>query len=160
MRFDTMALAYQTVPITPDTALYERDFYRWLLDNAALLRNGRATEADLIQIAEELEDMGRSERRALGSHIAILMAHLLKWQFQPDHRSSSWRGSIQNARHATRDLLDESPSLHNQLVSLVISKYTNARFNAANETGLPESAFHDECPYSLENLLNFDYWPE
>lgn len=155
-----MALAYQTLSTTPDSALYEHDFYRWLLDNAALLRSGRVAEADLIQIAEELEDMGRSERRALGSHLAILMAHLLKWQFQPDHRSSSWRGSIQNARHAIRDLLEESPSLRHQLTPLVIARYPNARFNAANETGLPESAFPDQCVYAPDNLLDIDYWPD
>lgn len=155
-----MALACKTVAAPAVADLYESDFYRWLLENANLLRTGRVSEADLDRIAEELEDMGRSERRALGSHLSVLVAHLLKWQFQSTQRSSSWRGSIHNARSSIQDLLDDSPSLRNQLAPLVASKYRNARFNAANETDLPESAFPDDCPYPLDDLLNFDFWPE
>ena len=155
-----MALACKTVAAPPAADLYESDYYRWLLENADRLRTGRVSEADLDRIAEELEEMGRSERRALGSHISVLVAHLLKWQFQSTHRSSSWRGSIHNARSSIQDLLDDSPSLRNQLAPLVASKYRNARFNAANETNLSESAFPDDCPYPLDDLLNFDFWPD
>ncbi|MBK5965650.1 hypothetical protein CCR95_16545 [Thiocystis minor] len=155
-----MALAFKTVVTPAVVAFYESDYYLWLIENANLLRTGRVSEADLDRIAEELEDMGRSERRALASHISVLVSHLLKWQFQSSHCSSSWRGSIQNARSSIQDLLEESPSLRNQLAPLVVSKYPNARFNAANETNLPESTFPDDCPYRLEDLLNFDFWPD
>lgn len=155
-----MALTFKAVVTPAVVAFYERDYYRWLIENANLLRTGRVSEADLDRIAEELEEMGRSERRALASHISVQVSHLLKWQFQSSHRSSSWRGSIQNARSSIQDLLDESPSLRDQLTPLVVSKYPNARFNAANETNLPESTFPDDCPYRLEDLLNVDFWPD
>lgn len=140
--------------------LYEQDYVRWLFENAALLRNRQLEALDVENIAEELEDMARSDVRALGSHLAVVMLHLLKWEHQPGHRSSGWRGSIYNGRTAVRDLLEDSPSLRNRLPELVARQYPRARYNAANETGLPESTFPDTCPYTIDQLLSTDYWPE
>ncbi len=140
--------------------LYEADYQRWLFENAALLRQGRFSRIDAVNIAEELEDMGRSETRALGSHLTVLQLHLLKWQFQPERRGSSWRSSIYNARCAIADLLDDSPSLRNRLPDLVAKRYRRARNNAANETGFPETRFPEDCPYSIADLLADEYWPD
>jgi hypothetical protein len=104
--------------------------------------------------------MGRSERRALASYMGVLLLHLLKWQFQPDHRNNSWRGSIYNTRRAVGKLLSESPSLHHRVADAVADEYPHARFNAANETGWPESAFPVTCPYTTQELLAVDYWPD
>ena len=83
----------------------------WALANAALLREGRVAEVDIAHIVEELEDLGKSERRALASHLRVLLAHLLKWQFQPGLRGPSWRLSIDNTRRDIQLILDDSPSL-------------------------------------------------
>ncbi len=148
---------------TPDSgplsSLYERDYVRWLLENAALLRAGQLDALDAENIAEELEDMARSDVRAIGSHLAVVMLHLLKWQFQPEQLSSSWRGSIYNGRTSVRDLLNDSPSLRRRLPEFVAEIYPDAIFNAANETGLPEATFPSACPYSIDALLDLDHWP-
>jgi hypothetical protein len=69
--------------------LYEKDFYAWANKNAELLRTGKLSEVDAENIAEELETMGRSEKRELTNRLAVLLAHLLKWVFQPELRSNS-----------------------------------------------------------------------
>ena len=110
-----MSRPQKTPPATG--TLYESDYQAWLVHNAASLRAGRVAD-----IAEELEDMGRSEQRALGSHIAVLL-HLLKWQFQPEQRSRSRRLSVDDARDAVDELLDDSPSLRRQFPQFVQRKY-------------------------------------
>jgi len=140
-------------------ALYETDYARWLFENAALLRAGRFDELDVANIAEELEDMGRSEGGAVRSHLRVLITRLLKCEHQADHRSSSWRGSIYNARRSIAQRLQESPSLRRRLPDFVAHIHVDAVFNAANETDLPEATFPQACPYSIDQLLDIDYWP-
>jgi hypothetical protein len=154
-----MALATKAPQPTPDPELYETDYYAWLMHNAALIRAGRASEADLENIAEELEDMGRSERRALGSHFVVLLQHLLKWQLQPKRRSNSWRLSIDNARDAIDELLGESPTLRRRVPELIEGKFPLARRNAITETGLPDSGVPETCPFTPEQVLDPSYWP-
>jgi uncharacterized protein DUF29 len=91
--------------------LYEQDFYAWAMKNAELLRQGRISEVDAMHLAEELEDMGKSNRRALLSRLQVLITHLLKYQRQPHLRSRSWEMTIRNRRDVIHDLLQESPSL-------------------------------------------------
>lgn len=154
-----MSLAHQSPPPEPVAGLYETDYARWLFESARLLRAGRFSEADIANIAEELEDMGRSEYRAVASHMGVLLLHLLKWEYQPEHRSSSWRGSIFNARRAIAKRSQESPSLRRRLAEAMAEEYSDARYNAANETGLPEGAFPADCAYSVEDALDPDFWP-
>ena len=91
--------------------LHDSDFYAWSLEQAALLRAGRAAEADLGAIAEEIESMGKTEKRELVSRLTVLLLHLLKWERQPAGRGNSWRLSIANARDEIADLLGDNPSL-------------------------------------------------
>jgi hypothetical protein len=140
--------------------LYERDYARWLFENASLLRAGRLEALDAENVAEELEDMGRSEGRAIRSHLRVLITHLLKWEHQAEQRSSGWRGSIYNARRAIEQRLRESPSLRRRLPEFIAEVHSDAIFNAANETGLPESTFPERCPYAIEQLLSTDFWPD
>lgn len=155
-----MAPARKTPPPERIADLYETDYTRWLFENAKRLRQGRVSEADLVNIAEELEDMGRSEHRALGSHIAVVLLHLLKWQFQPSHRGGSWQLSIDNGRDAIAELLSESPSMRSRVPELIDGKYQIARRNAVTETGLPAQAFPEQCPYTPEQVLNHGYLPD
>jgi hypothetical protein len=80
------------------SAFYDQDFYAWSLEQAALLRAGRADQADLEHIAEEIESMGRTEKRELVARLTILLLHLIKWQFQPAMRTRGWRLSIEGQR--------------------------------------------------------------
>jgi hypothetical protein len=146
-------------PALPSCRGYEEDLVAWALDNAALLRAGRLSEIDALSLAEELEDLGKSERRALGSHLRVLVTHLLKWQCQPERRGASWRLSIRNSRAEIRTILADSPSLVREVEPLLAGTYELARDNASGETGLPEVAFPQVCPYAAEQCLSDDFWP-
>ena len=133
--------------------LYERDFFAWATEQAALLRSGRLAAADVAHIAEEIESMGRSEKRELVSRLAVLLAHLLKWRFQPDRRSRSWEVSIANTRDDLSDHLADNPSLRPSLPDAVAGAYRRARRTASLETGLPERTFPPDCPWSFEQAM-------
>lgn len=140
--------------------LHDRDFYAWTLQQAVLLREGRLSEADIDHIAEELESMGASERRELTDRLAVLMAHLLKWQFHPELRGNSWRNTIDVQRFDVKELLDENPSLAAKLNERMEKAYAKSLLLVARETGLSKQMFPPLCPFGAEQLLSEDYWPE
>jgi Domain of unknown function DUF29 len=141
-------------------SLHDSDFYAWSLEQAALLRAGRVGEADLAAIAEEIESMGKTEKRELISRLTVLLLHLLKWQRQPAGRGNSWRLSIANARDEIADLLDDNPSLKTILDDATASSYRYARRKAAIETDLSEEAFPAQCPWSFAQAMDAGFWPE
>jgi hypothetical protein len=141
-------------------SLHESDFYAWSLEQAALLRAGRVGEADLDAIAEEIESMGKTEKRELVSRLAVLLLHLLKWRRQPSRRSKSWRLSIANARNEITDHLDDNPSLKAVLDSAMEQAYRSARLKAAIETELDEDQFPARCPWSFAEAIDEGFWPE
>ena len=102
---------------------YDDDLVGWAAANAALLRAGRLSQVDRLHLAEELEDLGKSERRSLTSHLGHLMLHLLKWKFQPGLHGPSWRLSVNNARAAAAEILEDSPSLRPALPALIDKVY-------------------------------------
>lgn len=138
---------------------YDHDFYAWAFEQAARLRNGCWTELDVENIAEELESLGRSEKRELRSRLSVLLTHLLKWQYQPGLRSKSWEITIEIQRQDTVDHLDENPSLKAQLDETVNRAYQRAVLDACKQTGLVKSAFPAQCPYKLDDILRIDYLP-
>jgi len=140
--------------------LHERDFYAWSLEQAALLRAGRAAEADLETIAEEIESMGKGEKRELVSRLTVLFLHLLEWQRQPAGRGNSWRLSIANAGDEIADLRADNPSLKSALDDVMDSAYRYARRKAAIETDLAEPEFPARCPWSFAEATDERYWPE
>ena len=139
---------------------YDEDLYEWAMHNARLLRQQRFTEIDYEHIAEELEDMGKSERRGLESHIKNVLLHLLKWRFQPALRGASWRQSIRNGRIAIDKIFRDSPSLQSRLADIVTHEYPNARDDAVDETGMDQTCFPEHCPFSIERILNKEFWPD
>ena len=139
--------------------LYDRDFYEWTVRNAELLRTGRAREADLQHIAEEIEDMGKRERRELLSRLSTLMAHLLKWQAQPDRRGNSWSATIRLQRKEIGELLSQMPSLRRYLVQNLAKAYDYGVVTAMAETGLPAEAFPSTCPFAFDVLLDEQFLP-
>jgi len=143
------------------TATYETDFYLWTQQQADLLRQGQfnRVDLDLANIAEEIESMGKRDRRAISGYLQNVLMHLLKWRYQPQRRGTSWELSIENGRYQIVDLLDESPSLKPQMDALIAKEYRQARKNASRETGLPLTTFPDECPFTIEQITG-DWWPE
>ena len=141
-------------------SLYDRDFYAWANRQAALLRAGRLSEADIENIAEEIESMGRSEKRELVGRLTVLLLHLLRWQFQPGLRSASWRLSIENTRCQLEDHLNDNPSLKAQLDQAMRSAYRRATNEASVETGFQRSTFPPECAFTYNQAMNPDFWPE
>ena len=139
---------------------YETDFYGWTNQQATLLRAGKLLEADIAHIAEEIEDMGENLKRELVSRLEILFIHLLKWQYQPGHHGNSWRYTIDEQRAKLVDYLEDNPSLKSQLPEAVERGYRYAVRGAAKETGLPKNTFPEPCPWTYEQALNEDFWPE
>jgi Domain of unknown function DUF29 len=140
-------------------ALYERDFYGWANEQAALLREGRLADADLDHIAEEIESMGRSEKRELVNSLTVLLTRLLKWQFQTAFRGRSWQLTVIEQRRKVAAHLDDNPSLASVLPAAFATAYGYAQIEAERETGLPESTFSNVCPYTIEQTLDERFWP-
>ena len=138
----------------------DSDFYAWTTESAARLRDGRVSEVDIERVAEELDDMGKNQKHALGSHLKVLVVHLLKWHYQPGLRGVSWRLSIANARDEIAELLEDSPSLATQLPEILRRRYPAARSRAALEIGLVLATFPAECPFGIAQLLDMEFWAE
>ncbi len=142
------------------TKLYDLDFFEWTQCNAALLRAGRFDEADIEHIAEEIRDMGAREQHELESRLEVLLQHLLKWQFQPHLRGRSWRSTIKVQRRDIAKLLRRMPSLKPKLAAGLDDAYEGGVVLAWGETDLPEDSFPASCPFTLEQILDKEYFPE
>lgn len=142
-----------------DTTLYDRDFYAWANEQAALLRAGKLDAADIAHIAEEIESMGRTEKRELANRLAVLLLHLLKWQYQPKRRGASWEATIRVQRRDLAVHLTDNPSLKARLPEVIGQAYGNAVIEAASETGRPEADFPPECPWTFERIMDAAFWP-
>jgi len=143
------------------TSTYERDFHAWSQEQADLLRAQRFAEIDVDHLIEELDAMGARERRELIGRLKVLLAQLLQWQFQPHLRSRSWEATIKEQRLSLQDLVDENPSFEALLEQQAIPKaYRLARLLAVKETNLEESTFPRDCPYSLTETRDLDYYPQ
>jgi hypothetical protein len=145
--------------LTMETAARDKDFHAWAKRNAELLRQGKLSEIDATHIAEELENMGKSQKRELVSRLAVLLAHLLKWRHQPDKRSDSWVSTIVTQRTEIMLLLDDSPSLKHDVGSSLDKGYRFARDRAAREMGVGKDIFAETCPYSFDQIVADDFWP-
>lgn len=139
---------------------YDADFHLWIEDQASLLRAGRLSQLDVPHLIEELEAMSARERREFISRLAVLLAHLLKWRYQPERRSASWRFTINEQRRQLALLLEDSPSLGQQVPDFIRRAYRNATRAALEETGFLASPFPETCPFVLEEIMDEDFWPE
>ena len=140
--------------------LYEQDFFEWSQTTAALIRAGKWDDLDREALAEEVESLGKRDRRELGSGLQTLLMHLLKWRYQPSERSGSWRGTIRTARREITAVLADSPSLRRQVPGMLTTGYADARLDASDDTGLPLVTFPDTCPWTPAQVLDADFWPE
>lgn len=133
--------------------LYDRDFYAWSNEQAALLRSGDLAHADIAHIAEEIATLGRGEKRELVSRLTILLLHLLKWQYQPERRGRSWEVSIVNTRDQLSEHLADNPSLRPQIPEAMTTAYRRARRVAGAQTRKPLSHFPADCPWTFDQAM-------
>ncbi len=139
---------------------YSTDFNSWIDQTAQFLRERRWQEIDVEHLIEEVEDLGKSERRGIASQLTRLLLHLLKWQYQSQRRSDSWLDSITDARTQVELAIKDSPSLKNYPVEQLEESYQRARRQAAKQTNRQVSVFPEACPYPLELILDEDWLPE
>jgi hypothetical protein len=129
------------------------DYCAWVEQQAAFLREGRLDAIDFKNIAEELSDMGKSERVRIESALKVLLMHMLKWDQQPERRSRSWASTISEQRKRIARWLKQSPSLKRRIPDMVKFGYDIARNWAATETHLPDDEFPRECPYTWDDIM-------
>jgi hypothetical protein len=139
---------------------YDDDFLSWTQEQAHYLRSGLFGAVDVNHVAEEIEDLGNEQRHAVESHLRILLAHLLKWRYQPQRRRRSWQTSILNARAEITRRLERNPSLQHSWDDMLAWAYPKARRLAQVETTLPFETFPNMCPWELHQIVDEDFWPE
>ena len=144
---------------TPKKTLYETDFYQWTKQQAQLIREHRFGELDLENLIEEVADMGSSERNGLTSHLKQLLMHLLKWQYQPQRQSRSWKDSIINHRYDVELILKRNPGLKPKVFECYQQAYLQAKTLAHRQTGIPVSDFPEQCPWGYTEVMDIDFLP-
>jgi hypothetical protein len=145
--------------IRPAANLYDEDFAVWTAETARLLREGRFTEVDAEHLAEEIEDMGNRDRREVLSRLTLIIQHLLKWQYQTQKRSRSWRATVVVQQAELEHIFEQSPSLRRPSPAALERAYRNAVKQASIQTDLPAESFPRECPYTLEQILDSEFLP-
>ncbi|CBN57462.1 MULTISPECIES: DUF29 domain-containing protein [Kamptonema] len=140
--------------------LYETDYLKWIETTVEKLRSQDYSNVDWENLIEEIESMGRSERRSLESNLIIVIMHLLKWQFQPELRTRSWKSSIFEHRRRIRNALEDSPSLKPYLEDIFAKCYSNAVESASIETGLPLEVLPKLCLYTSIEVLDSNFLPD
>ncbi|MCJ2543950.1 DUF29 domain-containing protein [Thermostichus vulcanus] len=139
--------------------LYDRDFYAWIQEQATLLKSGQWDQLDIANLVEEIESLGRQERRELVNRLGILLGHLLKWQFQPQLRGKSWRATITEQRRQIQRLLQDNPSLKPDLSAALQEAYLDGILLVVKETPLSEKDLPTQCPYTFEQAMDPDFYP-
>ena len=140
--------------------LYNSDFYGWIKTQAQLLREEKWETLDKLNLIEEIETLGRQERRELINRLALLLGHLLKWQHQPEKRSNSWLATIREQRTQINRILADSPSLKSYLEEAFSLSYQDGINLAVKETNLPYETFPENCHYEITQILEPEFLPE
>lgn len=139
------------------------DYYGWALNAAQRARAGLLTPQELEQVAEELEDIAKSERRELKNRLSVLLAHLLKWKYQPDQISRSWEATITEQRLEIKDLLEENPSLKPEVKNTLGKSYKVGTQKAIQDTrdcSIDFPSTFEETGWALEQVLDMEFYPE
>jgi hypothetical protein len=142
-----------------DLVAYDDDYHAWVLEQIALLKAARFSDLDIPHLTDELKDLGNMTKREIENRLTVLLQHLLKWEFQPDKRSNSWRATIIEQRRRINAELVDSPSLRRYPATVIEEEYVLARLRAADETGVSVKRFPSSCPYSASEALDSEFWP-
>ncbi|WP_334880596.1 DUF29 domain-containing protein [Nostoc sp.] len=140
-------------------SLYETDFYAWTQEQVNLLRNEQWSQIDLQNLIEEIQSLGKQQRQELRNRLSVLIGHLLKWQYQSGRRSRSWLATLRIQRLDIAELLEDNPSLKPYLEEALRKAYLKGVELAVGETDLPKRTFPVECPYSLVEIVDYDFYP-
>jgi len=139
--------------------LYDQDYYLWIMRTIELLNQKKFSELDLTNLVEEIEDMGKSEKKSITSNLRILLMHLLKYKYQSDKQTNSWLFTIVEHRKRLQEAFKVSPSLRRYYEEVFLDCYQDARELASAETGLSMQIFSEVCPFTPEEALNSNYLP-
>jgi len=139
---------------------YEEDFHGWATGTAELLRQRRLSDLDFDNLIEEIESMGRSERHQLINRLAVLIAHLIKWEFQPDFRGRSWHGTIKEQRLRLKEIVEDNPSLKSMKEEAIEKAYSLSCSIIEKETPINLNLLPNECPYTFDKCLDDKFYPE
>ncbi|MCA6221291.1 DUF29 domain-containing protein [Photorhabdus antumapuensis] len=142
------------------TTRYDSDFYGWTQEQAGLLRSGNLNQLDRENLSEEIESMGNSQRNELESRLEVLFLHLLKWQFQSERQGRSWKLTIEEQRRKIFRRLKKNPSLKSELGEISSDAYGDAIIAAERETNIRRSVFPETCPWTFEQIMDENFWPE
>jgi hypothetical protein len=145
--------------MTTHKNLYEKDFAAWCFSQAKILKIGQLRDLDVENIIEELESMGKQQRRTFTNLLEKVFMHLLKWMYQPTYRSKSWQNSINHHRKKAEFAIRDNPSLKSSLDQCVLEAYDLARTEAANETGLDIEIFPEAPPFTYEDAMKEGWLP-
>ena len=142
------------------TNLYETDFNLWIEQTVNQLKNGQIQDLDIENLIEEVQSMGSNDKREIKSRLIVLIMHLLKYKYQPKKKTKSWTSTIITQRDELELVLENSPSLNPFLKENISECYEKARKNAARETKLALTTFPLECPFTPEQIIDSDYFPD
>lgn len=142
-----------------NSALYNQDYYQWIQETVKLLEQSNFQELDLDNLIEEIQDLALNEKQIIETNLIVVLKLLLKWQYQPEQHTGEIKASIRRHRYQIRDDLKVSPSLTTYLSEIWLESYQEARLQAADETKSAIATFPEQCPYTIENILNTDYLP-
>jgi hypothetical protein len=143
-----------TIPAkSPVNTSYDKDFYKWTSDQASLLKKGEFSKLDIINLIEEIESLGRSEKRTLKSYLRNALLHMLKAKYQPERHTKSWDASIQFSMFEAKECIKENPSMKTKLKEIFNTAYKEARYGASIETGIELKVFPKESPWNLNDIL-------
>ncbi|WP_013320402.1 DUF29 domain-containing protein [Gloeothece verrucosa] len=142
------------------SSLYERDFYQWLMITIKLLQDRSFEQIDLDNLIKELEGTARRTQNTLKSNLRVLLMNLLQYQYQPSVRSESYQSIVIKHRLRLQEIFSDCPSLKFYVAEVFDECYGHGRQLAASQTNLPLEIFPEICPFTQEQILNIDYWPE
>jgi len=140
--------------IDNSSKLYDKDFYKWANTQSKLLKKGEFEKLDINNLIEEIESLGRSEKRTLRNYLVNLLMHMLKVKFQPERHGKSWDSSIRFSKKEVLEVLKDNPSLKPKLKDIFFDAYDSARLKASSETDLDVSVFPKDCPWTIEEVIN------
>ncbi len=134
--------------------LYEKDLAAWVHQQIEYIKNKEFDKIDIENFIDEVEGVVRGDKRSIQSYFIVIIAHLLKWEYQPSMRSGSWISSIENSQCEINAIIKDSPSLKNYKKLAFDQAWERARKIAITDTGLPSNNFPRVCPWSESEVMN------
>ncbi len=144
---------------TSELVFFDQDFHAWVIEQIDLLKSGRFADLDIEHLTDELRAVAMAEESEIESRLVVLLQHLLKWEFQSERRSNSWRATILEQRTRINRVISRSPSLRRHPATVIEKEYRIARLHASGGTGLPLERFPSACPYSVAQVLDENLFP-